>query len=101
MATRRTATRRRATVRRRNPHARAENIAESMMLHLFGAQERLEKAMAQYYNLQEEVEGEGLRMTKKMRTLWTRINALTKATKLAKNLAMDVQDEVYRLAGGE
>lgn len=96
------ATRRRtATRRRRNPNSRAEGAAESTMLAIFGAQQRLEKAMEYYYGLQEEVEGEGYRMTKKMRTLWTRINALTKATKLAKNLAMDVQDEAYRMAGGE
>ena len=94
-------TRRRTTRHRRNPNSRAESAAEGTMLALFNAQQQLEKAMERYYGLQDEVEGEGYRMTKKMRTLWTRINALTKATKLAKNLAMDVQDEAYRMAGGE
>jgi len=96
------ATRRRTvTRRRRNPYTRAEYVAESTVLAISSAEQRLAKAMENYYTLQDAVEGEGDRVTKKMRTLWTRINALMKATKLAKTLAEGVQDEVYRMAGGE
>jgi prophage DNA circulation protein len=93
--------RRTVTRRRRNPYTRAEYVAESTMLAISSAEQRLAVAMENYYALQDAVEGDGYDVTKKMRTLWTRINALTKATKLAKTLAMGVQDEVYRMAGGE
>jgi len=93
--------RRTVTRRRRNPYTRAEYVAESTVLAISSAEQRLATAMKNYYTLQDAIEGEGDRVTKKMRTLWTRINALMKATKLAKTLAEGVQDEVYRMAGGE
>ena len=92
-------TRRRTVRRHRNPNSRAEGAAQSTMLAIFSAQQRLEKAMENFYALQDEVEGEGHAQTRKMKSLWTRINRLIKATKDAKKVSMDVQDDTARMAG--
>jgi len=85
--------------RRRNPNSRAEHDAESVMLAIFGAQQRLEQAMKSFYALQDEVEGEGRTQTRKMKALWVKIDRLIKATKAAKQTAMGVQDDAARMAG--
>lgn len=94
-------TRRRTVTRRRNPTSAALYQASGVVDALDASLAGIMKALDRLDKLAEELEAEALEPTAKMRDLRSKLMALRIPVAGVGNIAVAVEREVYRVAGGE